>query len=94
VAAGFAAAPLLTAAAAPAHVVGDDPRAANALAALGADASVAVYAQPLRLDAVRAADGASAPAVAGWGRKGGDAWLRVELADALVREAVRLRGGM
>jgi hypothetical protein len=88
-AAGFAAAPLLSAGAAPAHVVGDDARAARALAALGADASLAVYAQPLRLDAVRSADAASAPAVAGWGRKGGDAWLRIELADALVREVVR-----
>jgi len=89
-AAGFAAAPLLAAGAAPAHVVGDDARAARALGALGADATLAVYAQPLRLDAVRSADGVSAPAVAGWGRKGGDAWLRVELADALVREVVRL----
>jgi hypothetical protein len=91
-AAGFAAAQLLSAEAAPSKRIADDARSARALAALGSDVTFAVFAQPMRFDAAR--DATSAPAVVALGRKGGDAWLRVELADALLRELIRLKAGL
>jgi hypothetical protein len=90
-AAGSAAAQLLSVAAAPPRRLGDDAASARALAALGSDASFVLVAQPLRLLGGRGADGASAPAILAWGRKqGGAAWLRLELADPLLRELLRL----
>jgi hypothetical protein len=95
-AAGFAAPQLLSAEAAASKRIGDDARNARALAALGADASFAVFAQPLRLDPAHGGDASatSAPALAAWGRKGADAWLRIELADVLLRELIRLKAGL
>jgi hypothetical protein len=75
--------------------LGDDPRVARALAALGSDASFAVLAEPLRLDASRAAsDAAHSPALFAWGRKDGKAWLRLDVGDELLREGVRLQSGL
>ena len=93
-AAGMAAPQLLSAGAAPPRRVGDDPRTARALAALGRDASLVLVAQPLRFVPARADAEASAPAVFGWGRKGGGAWARLELADVLLRELLRLKAGL
>ncbi len=95
VAAGEQAPHLLQAEAGPAHRLGDDPRIGRALSALGSDASLVLLAMPLRVDATRAAsDAGKAPAVVAWGRKGTDAWLRLEAAGELLREAVRLQAGL
>jgi hypothetical protein len=74
--------------------VGDTPRSARAIAALGNDATIALFAQPLRLDPRRAGDAASGPAVVAWGKKGESAWARLELADVLLREWLRLKAGL
>jgi hypothetical protein len=95
IAAGLAAPQLLSLEASPVRRVADDERSARALAAIGSDASFAVYAQPLRFDPARSGgDAAPAPAVFAWGRKGGDAWARLDVADTLLRELVRLQAGL
>jgi hypothetical protein len=73
--------------------LGDDPRSARALSALGADVTFALLAQPLRLDPARGDAGGAAPTVLAWGRRDGSAWAHVDLADALIRELVRLGAG-
>lgn len=92
VAAGDGAPARLSSEAAPPRRLGDDPRTARALAALGDDATFTLLAQPLRLDPARA-DAASAPAVVAWGRRDGAVWAHVDLADVLLRELVRLGAG-
>jgi len=94
VAAGTSAPQLLSAEAAPARRVGDDPRSARALLALGQRATFAVFAEPLRLDPTRGEPDAASPAVFSWGRKGEQAWARLELADVLLRELLRLKAGL
>ncbi|HEX8794943.1 MAG TPA: hypothetical protein VF765_28550 [Polyangiaceae bacterium] len=102
VAAGEHAPKLLGNAATPPARLGDDLRVSAALAALGSDASFTVVAEPLRLDATRAASArpagaeneAAAALVFGWGRRGGDAWARVDVADELLRELVRMKAGL
>ena len=75
--------------------LGDDPRVARALSALGSDASFVVLAEPLRIDASRAAsDAAHSPALLAWGRRDGKAWLRLDVGDELLREGVRLQAGL
>lgn len=94
-AAGTAPTGLLAVEATPAKRLGDDPRMARVLAGLGPDVALALVAQPLRFDPVRAGtDDALEPFALAWGRKGGDAWLRVELAGALLRELIRLKAGL
>jgi hypothetical protein len=94
VAAGPSARQLLATEVAPARRLGDDSRSARALAALGEAVTFALVAQPLRLDPARAGSSsrASAPVVLGWGRKGTEAWARVEVADTVLGELLRLRG--
>jgi len=94
VAAGTSAPQLLAAEAAPSRRAGDDPRVARALAALGPNASFVVLAEPLRFDPTRAEPDSRAPAVFAWGRKGDRAWARLELADVLLRELLRLKAGL
>lgn len=75
--------------------LGDDPRVARALSALGSDASLVVLAEPLRVDPARgASDAARSPAVLAWGRRDGAAWLRLDVGDELLRELVRLQAGL
>ena len=94
-AAGSSPAALLATEASPARHLGDEPRMARVLSALGGDVALALVAQPLRFDPVRAGtDDALAPMAIAWGRKGGDAWLRVELAGVLLRELVRPKAGL
>jgi hypothetical protein len=92
VAAGETAPRLLSAQVAPQSQgrLGDDPRSVRALAALGENATFVVFAQPLRLEHARgdASGDRSAPVVLGWGRKGPAAWVRIEVADAVLREAL------
>jgi hypothetical protein len=92
VAIGDLAPQLLSTQAEPAATLGGDPIVARAIADLGSDAAFSFVAQPLRLDPARAEAG-SAPAVVAVGRRGGDLWARVEIADLLLRELVRLGAG-
>lgn len=95
VAAGEHAPKLLETAAAPPARLGDDPRVAAALAGLGSDASFTVVTEPLRLDSTRGASHEAAAAlVLAWGRRGGDAWARLDAADELLRELVRMKAGL
>jgi len=95
VAAGEHAPKLLGAQATPPVHLGDDPRVAAALAALGSDASFTLVAEPLRLDSTRGASHEAAAAlVFAWGRRGTDAWARVDAADELLRELVRMKAGL
>jgi hypothetical protein len=95
VAAGEHAPKLLGAEATPPARLGDDPRVGAALAALGSDASFTLVAEPLRLDATRGTSHEAAAAlVFAWGRRGGDAWARVDAADELLRELVRMKAGL
>ncbi len=75
--------------------LGDDPRVARALGALGSDVTLVLLSEPLRLDAGRAASAAAhSPALLAWGRRDGGAWLRVDVGDELLREVVRLQTGL
>jgi hypothetical protein len=95
VAAGGAPTAMLAAEASPAKHLGDDPRTAHVVESLGADVAFALIARPLRFDPVRSGgDAGLAPAVLAWGRRGTDAWLRVELGGALLRELLRLKAGL
>jgi hypothetical protein len=94
VAAGTSAPQLLSAEASPRRHVGDDPRAARSLAALGQNASFAVVAEPLRFDATRSEPDSASAAVFAWGKKGELVWARLELADLLLRELLRLKAGL
>jgi hypothetical protein len=78
----------------PSGRLGDDPRAARALSAVGANATFALVAQPLRLDPARGAAAGSAPLVLAWGRADAAVWARIEIADPLLAQAVGLRGGL
>ena len=94
-AAGPAAPQLLATEAAPPRRLGDDPRNARALAALGQSASLTVLAQPLRFTPRRAPTPTPPPPRCfAWGRKGDGAWARLELADVLVRELLRVKAGL
>lgn len=94
-AAGEHAAKLLGIQASPPARLGDDARVGAALGALGNDASFTLVAQPLRLEAALAAShAASAALVFAWGRRGSDAWARLDAADELLRELVRMRAGL
>ncbi|HVJ91770.1 MAG TPA: hypothetical protein VM580_18340, partial [Labilithrix sp.] len=59
---------------------------------IGSDATTVIVAQPLRLDPKRA-NLPAAPLGIAVGRKGHDAFVRVDVADALLREAARLQMG-
>ena len=86
---------LLAAQAMPEGRLSDDPRTARLVRGLGGDVVLALIARPLRFDPARASgDAGLAPAVLALGRRGGDAWLRVELGGALLHELVRLKAGL
>jgi len=79
----------------PSGHLGDDPRVARALSAIGNDAALVLLAEPLGLDATRpASEVTRAPALLAWGRRNGSAWLHAEAADVLLREVVRLQSGL
>jgi hypothetical protein len=87
-------APELLATQASAARLGDDVPVTRALAALGDGVNCAWLAQPLRLDGARSGPAESAPMVLAWGMRGTDVWIRFELADPLLREALRLSAGL
>jgi hypothetical protein len=70
----------------------DEPSLARFLSAIGNDASTIVVGQPLRLDPKRASLPTSPLAIA-VGKKGGDAFVRVEVSAGLLREAARWHMG-
>ncbi|MGH7296924.1 MAG: hypothetical protein ACRELB_18435, partial [Polyangiaceae bacterium] len=75
--------------------IADAPRSARAIAALGDSATFALFARPLLIDvARRGTEAAAAPATLAVGRKGGDLWARIELADVLLRELLHLKAGL
>ena len=84
---------LLASRASPGRRLGDDPLTARELAALQADATFALVAHPLELDAARH-PAAAAPLVMAWGKRSGAAWLHLGLGDVLVRELVRVETGL
>ena len=97
VAAGAEPLGLLTEATSRTGTWGDDARMARALAAVGDSAAFVALARPLRFGG-RGAGGAGgsgagetgAPLVVAWGRRLGRPWARVDLADELLTEGVRL----
>ncbi len=70
----------------------DEPSLRRFLSAIGNDASTIVVGQPLRLDPKRASLPTSPLAIA-VGKRGGEAFVRVEISDGLLREAARWRMG-
>lgn len=72
--------------------LGDEPSVMSAVAPLGGRASTIVVAQPLRFDPTRA-NLPIAPVVLGVGRKDKDAFVRVQIANGLLRELTRLAMG-
>ncbi len=70
----------------------DEPALRRFVTAVAGDASTALVAQPLRLDPKRA-NLPPAPVGIAVGRKGGEAVVLVDVADALLREASRWQMG-
>jgi hypothetical protein len=83
----------LAAEAHPSTRLGDDPRAARAVAALDGAASFVLLAQPLRLDPARVS-APSAPALFAAGRRDAAAWVHLDLADPLLRELASALAGL
>jgi hypothetical protein len=71
----------------------DDPRTARVLSAVGEGVAWALLAQPLRFGRTGAA-APSAPLVVAGGARAGGLWARVDVADELFAEGVRLGGGL
>ena len=76
----------------PDRKLADEPSLARFTAAVGSDASTVIVAQPLRLDP-RRANLPTAPLAIAVGRKGSDGFVRVDIADGLLREAARWQMG-
>jgi hypothetical protein len=88
-------------------VLGDDPRIARALAAVGARAAFMMVVQPSHVDPVKAGP-SPGPIVVAFGRgegpegpegpkgqeSGRTAWLRVETSYELLRDVIRLNVGL
>lgn len=72
----------------PEKKLADEPEVARSLSSLGTNASTIVVAQPLRFDPVRA-NLPVAPLVVAVGRKGGDAFVRVDVTAGVLREIAR-----
>lgn len=76
----------------PDRKLADEPALKRFIGAIGNDASTVVVAQPLRVDPKRA-NLPTAPLGIAIGRKGGDAFIRIDIADGLLREAARWQMG-
>ena len=77
----------------PDRKLADEPALKRFTSAIGSDASTIVVAQPLRLDPKRA-NLPTAPLGIAIGRRAGDAFVRIDVADALLREAARWQMGL
>lgn len=93
VASGELATNALVSSARPEKKLGDDPAVRAAVGPLGSTASTIFVAQPLRFDPRRANLGV-APLVIGVGRKENDAYVRMVVSDALLREVSRFLMGI
>jgi hypothetical protein len=71
----------------------DEPALKRFVASVGGDAATVAIAQPLRLDP-RRADLPLAPLAIALGRRGGRAFVQLDVADALLREAARWQMGL
>lgn len=78
--------------AAPDRKLADEPSLKRFLGAVGSDATTVMIAQPLRLDPKRASL-PPAPLAVALGRHGGQAFVQVDIADALLRETARWQMG-
>jgi hypothetical protein len=76
----------------PDRALSAEPSLKRFTTALGSDASTVIVAQPLRLDPARA-NLPTAPLAIAVGKKDGDAFVRIDIADALLREAARWQMG-
>jgi hypothetical protein len=76
----------------PDRKLADEPSLERFTTAVGADATTLIVAQPLRFDPKRA-NLPPAPLGIAVGRKGGDAFVRIDIPDALLREAARWQMG-
>jgi hypothetical protein len=76
----------------PDRKLADEPSLERFVKSVGSDVTTAIIGQPLRLDPKRA-NLPMAPLGIAIGRKGGDAFVRVDIADALLREAARWQMG-
>lgn len=70
----------------------DEPSLKRFTADVGSDATTLILAQPLRLDPKRA-NLPTAPLGIAIGKKGSDAFFRIDVADGLLREAARWQMG-
>jgi len=77
----------------PEKKLADDPAVTRPLRALGSDASLVLVAQPLRFDPSRA-NLPTAPLVVAIGRREKDAFVRVDVANGLLRELARWQMGL
>jgi hypothetical protein len=76
----------------PDRKLGDEPSLTRFTTAIGNDATTVIVGQPLRLDPKRA-NLPTAPLAIAVGRKGRDAFVRVDVAAALLREGARWQMG-
>ncbi|MDF2694689.1 MAG: hypothetical protein K0S65_3072 [Labilithrix sp.] len=78
--------------ASPARKLADEPSLRRFTSAIGSDATTVIVAQPLKLDP-RRANLPPAPLGIAVGKRGADAFVRIDIADALLREASRWQMG-
>ncbi len=76
----------------PDRKLADEPALKRFTGAIASDASTIVVAQPLRLDPKRA-NLPTAPLGIAIGKKSGDGFVRIDIADGLLREAARSQMG-
>jgi hypothetical protein len=84
---------LLASSARPGRTLADDRAFAGVMDPLRDGVTLAIAAQPLRLDPARASM-PTAPLVLAWGRKGGALWGYADVSDLIVREVLRARMGL
>jgi hypothetical protein len=75
----------------PERTLGDDPLLAAPLRALGNEAAFVVLWQPLKLEPSHLGE-PPAPVVIAWGKRGGDALLRVDASLGLMKDLSK-KGG-
>jgi hypothetical protein len=92
VGAGREAQAVLKAGASPERTLADEPSLRRFTSSVGNDATTLLVLQPLRIDPARAPQPA-APLALAIGKRGGDAFVRLDVSDALLREAMRWQMG-
>ncbi|MBX3189729.1 MAG: hypothetical protein KF819_22075 [Labilithrix sp.] len=85
--------PILRGGIKPDKKIGDEPALVRPLKALGSNASSVLVIQPLRFDP-RRAELPAAPVVVALGRRDKDAFLRIDVANGVLRELARWQMGL